>query len=249
MWRLAYCMIILLSGSSAYAQQPIIEINIVAPEIKPLIFLDKNGKVSGHIIDSLQQVTDNTHLKLNVNIVPWARALKQVINDDVDAVMPTLYTKERAEHLYYPSQALIKFYGSVIIKRVEDDFQFTDFSSIGTQKTIAKVRAMLLGAEFDDVHKNGHLKVVEVTQLEDALNMLMYKRVDLVVADGYVAKTILEQMGIVEKISIIAISEQEENSYIAFSKKFSERHDINKIMSLVNQYNKPEKYHGLLQDN
>lgn len=235
--------------TSAFAQQPIIEINIVAPEIKPLIFKDSNGKISGHIVDSLQQVTDNTHLKLKIDIVPWARALKQVINGDVDAVMPTLYTKERAEHLYYPTQALIKFYGSVIIKRVDDDFQFTDFSSIGTQRTIAKVRAMLLGSEFDDVYENGQLKVVEVTKIEDALNMLMHKRVDLVVADGYVAKTVLEQMDIVEKISTIAISDQQESSYIAFSKAFTNTHSINEIMGVINQYNNPDKYHRLLQDN
>jgi hypothetical protein len=53
-------------------------------------------------------------------------------------------------------------------------------------------------------------------------------------------------MSVENKTSVLNISKIVEPSYLAFSKKFLEKHDINKIMSIINQYNKPDSYQEIL---
>lgn len=223
-----------------------IPISIVAPELKPLIYRDYNGKNNGLIIDMLNKVNEDSTLNIKVTILPWARAMKQVMTGQADAIMPALYTKERSKSLTFPSEPLINFNGSVLIKRKDDDFVFTGFDDIKSKKSVAKVRAVLLGKPFERARNQNIVNVVEVTKLEDALNMLLLQRVDLVISDAYAATSVIKNMKIENKASIMEISKTAEPSYLAFSLSFSEKHDINEIMSIINQRNNPNSYQGLL---
>ena len=221
-------------------------INIVAPELKPLIYNNVDRKAEGLLVDTLKNVSKNSSLKINVTVLPWGRAILEVMNGKADAIMPALYTEERAQSLVFPDHQLINFYGSVLIKNIDDDFKFEGFEAITAKKTIAKVRAVLLGEHFDEAKDKGILNIAEVTKLEDALNMLLLKRVDLVVADGFAAYTSIKALGIEDKISIMPISTIAEPSFLAFSSQFSSKHDVNKIMSIINQFNNPDQYKQIL---
>jgi len=226
----------------AQANTANIELTIVAPELRPLIYTNKDGKVAGDIVESLKTVTEHSNLKINIEIIPWGRALEQVVRGDSDAIMPTIFTNQRAKVISYPNAPLINFNSSVIIKLAEDDFNFSNFNSIGKKRTIAKVRSVLLGKEFDESYKKGLLNIIEVSKIEDALNMLLFERVNLVVSDDIIARSAIDNMGIGDKVNRIYISKNQEPSYIAFSQKFSQKHDINHIMQIINQYNHPNNY-------
>ena len=162
-------------------------INIVAPELKPLIYRGEKGQSQGVMIDVLNEVSNKTILNIHVTVLPWARAMIQVLNGQVDAIMPAFYTKSRLEKLDFPEKALINFNGSVLIKRSNDKFEFTSFDDIQGIKAIAKVRAVLMREPFESAKNKSNLKIVEVRKLEDALNMLLLDRVDLVIADAHAA--------------------------------------------------------------
>ncbi|MDO6446799.1 transporter substrate-binding domain-containing protein [Colwellia sp. 1_MG-2023] len=221
-------------------------INIVAPELKPLIYNNVDKKAEGLLIDTLNEVSAQTSLKFNVTIMPWGRAMLEVKSGNADAIMPALYTEERAKYLVYPQQQLINFYGSVFIKNSHDKFEFTSFEEMKNKKTVAKVRAVLLGVQFDEAKNKGLIEIAEVTRLDDALNMLLLKRVDLVGTDGFAAYTSIQEMGIEDKIAVMSISTLEEPSFIAFSQSFSNKHDVNKIMLMINQFNNPNRYKEIL---
>jgi polar amino acid transport system substrate-binding protein len=223
-----------------------LSINIVAPELKPFIYNNVNKKAEGLLVETLTNVSKNSSLNINVTVLPWGRAMLEVMSGNADAIMPALYTEERAKSLVFPESQLINFYGSVLIKNIDDDFEFEDFEAIKQKKSVAKVRAVLLGEHFDKAKDNGALNIVEVTKLEDALNMLLVKRVDLVVADGFAAYTSIKGMGIEGKISVMSISSIAEPSFLAFSSQFSRKHDVNKVMSIINKFNNPEQYKQIL---
>ena len=223
-------------------------INIVAPELKPLIYNNVNKQAEGLLVDTLNKVSENSSLNFKVTVLPWGRAMLEVMSGNVDAIMPALYTKERARTLVFPEQQLVNFNGSVLIKRISDSYQFTSFDEIKTTKSIAKVRSVLLGEHFDSAKNKSNIKIVEVTKLSDALNMLLLERVDLVVADAYAAYAEIVNMEIKEQTSIMLISNITEPSYLAFSSQFALLHDVNEIMLLINQYNNPDSYQDILND-
>lgn len=225
-----------------------IVINIVAPELKPLVYNNVNKKAEGLLIETLSHVSKNSSLNIKVTVLPWGRAMLEVMSGNSDAIMPALYTEERAKSLVFPKQQLVHFNGSVLIKRISDDYQFTSFDDIKATKSIAKVRSVLMGEPFESAKNKSNIKIVEVTKLSDALNMLLLERVDLVVADAYAAYSEIVNMKIKEQTSIMLISQITEPSYIAFSTKFSHLHDVNEIMLIINQYNNPNSYKNILSD-
>ena len=223
-----------------------ITINIVAPELKPLIYNNVDRKAEGLLVDTLNQVSKNSSLNLNVTVLPWGRAMLEVKSGNSDAIMPALYTEERAKSLVFPKQKLISFYGSVLIKNIDDDFEFESFDVITKKKSIAKVRAVLLGENFDQAILKEKVNIAEVTKLEDALNMLLLKRVNLVAADSLAAYSSIKAMGIEDKVVIMPISNIAEPSFMAFSPQFSSKHDVNKVMSIINKFNNPDRYIKIL---
>lgn len=234
--------VIFLWCFSALAQSDTINLRIVAPEIKPLIYKNSENEVCGLIVDTLKEVSKNTNIQISVKISPWARALRQVNQGQSDAIMPALYTEERAQLITYPTEPLIHFYSSVIIKRKDDPFQYQSLSKIGSNKIIAKVRAMLIDKEFDQAYSKNQLNVVEVLTLDDALQMLLRGRVDLVVADSSLANTTISDMKIKDDVTRILLSDQWTPSYLAFAKEFAKKHDVNEIMTVINQFNNPGSY-------
>ncbi|MEW6990949.1 substrate-binding periplasmic protein [Colwelliaceae bacterium 6441] len=244
---LVMCSLNIQAQESISVTQPI-NINIVAPELKPLIYRSENGSVEGLIIDEIEQVNKNSHLNINVVLLPWARAMQRVIHGQADAIMPALYTEERAKLLKYPKSPIINFNGSVLIKRVKDDFNFTNFEAIKHKKSVAKVRAVLMGEAFEEAINKKILDIVEVTRIEDAVNMLLIERVDLAVADAFAAYAVIENMKIANQVVIMPISKDAEPSFVAFSRDFAEKYDINDIMTLINQYNNPSSYHKIIEE-
>lgn len=223
-----------------------IVINLVAPELKPLVYSNDKKVAEGLLIDALNEVSEQTPLKFNVIIMPWGRAMLEVKSGNADAIMPALYTEQRSKFLVYPEQQLVNFYGSVFIKNIDDKFEFSGFDAMKSKKSVAKVRAVLLGEQFDKAKNKGLLEVAEVNRLNDAFNMLLLDRVDMVVTDGFAAYSSIKEMDIEDRITVMPISTEEEPSFMAFSQRFSNIHDVNTIMFMVNQFNQPNSYKKIL---
>lgn len=240
--KIAVFLCSLLFSTTNFASDEVINIDVVAPEIKPLIYVDEKGDNAGLIIDSIEQINTQSKLKIHLRILPWARAMKQVLNKQADAILPALYTEERAKQLSFPSSPFINFSPPVLLKRSSDDFIFEGFDALSSKKSIAKVRAVLLGKSFNEALNKHLIDIVEVSRLEDAIQMLKLKRVDFVIADSFVHYT-LESMGSSDDISILKISNDIEPSFISFSKAFSNSNDINEIMAIINRYNNPDTYY------
>ena len=102
----------------------LIYISVASTEIPKMIYKDEQGRLQGSYIELLKKAEKFSHLKFKVHLMPWARALNEVKHNRLDAIMPALYSEERAEYLVYPKKSLFVFGNDVLIKRSNDTFEF-----------------------------------------------------------------------------------------------------------------------------
>lgn len=226
-------------------QEHIHKLAIAAPEIRPFIFKNEAGVNSGLLIDTIQRLNNSGKFNITVQIMPWARALKEVKNGRFDALMPAVYTSERTKYLSFPQFPLINFYGSEIFKRSNDDFVFQKVSLIDKSKVIVKVRSTMLETKVEQEFTDALIKFVEVTSLEDAINMLIKKHADLLVADSIIANSTIKKMSLSQQLEGFSLINGSDPSFLAFSKEYAKTHNVNALMQSINTINDPDSYHQL----
>jgi len=215
---------------------------IASPSSHPFIYQDKVGELQGVLVELFKQLELESDIKVQIHLIPWARALEEVKNSRYDALMPTMYTKERAEYLVYPEHELISFFDNVMLKRVEDDFEFTGIEKIPDNKVIAKVRSVSLGSEFDRKLSKRNLKIIEVLDTKTAILMLNQGKVDIVFSDYFLALSIIKQENIETNIAIQQLSNKAMPSYLAFSKRFAKHQNVNSVMNEIKRVLQSKKY-------
>ncbi|MFT7430086.1 MAG: polar amino acid transport system substrate-binding protein [Colwellia sp.] len=224
-------------------QQQVITLTIAAPEIRPFIYSNEKGENKGLLIETMNKLNTSGKFKISVTIMPWARALKAVEQGMFDALMPTVYTPERSFFLSFPQSPLINFYGSEIFKRADDNFVYQGIPIIDKSKILVKVRSTHVDSHLEEAFKDASITFFEATRLEDAFNMLIYGRVDLLVADSAIANTTIDNMAVNGQVEGFSLSDQVDSSFLAFSKQYSMSHDINEVMKEINMINDADSYH------
>lgn len=219
--------------------------SVASPSSKPLAYINEKEVPAGFFVEFFSLIKKETGINITIEIMPWARGMHEVKLGNYDALIPTLYTKEREEFITYPNEVLIDFY-TVLLKIRGDDLIVGSIADIGNEKLIAKKRAMSMGKAFDDAQSTGKINVIEVREHEHAIQMLALSRVDLVACVEYVCDSSLDNLNLNNKIDVIKISDSRLSSYLAFSKKYAEKHDVNKIMWRINQVKNTPEYHDLV---
>jgi len=229
---------------SAQVQVPI-KISIAAPVSAPFVYQDESGDNQGFLVELIELVNKSTELEIDISIMPWARAMHEVKVDHIDALMPTIYTKERAQYLTFPKLPILSF-NTVLLKRAEDNILVEDITTLGTEKVIVKIRDMSMGKTFDDAEKNAKINVIEVRGFDHAIQMLAQSRVDLVACVDYIAHSSLKRLNLIDKIDMLYFSDETTLAFFAFSSTFSANHDVNVIMNKINSVTDTSEYKALV---
>jgi ABC-type amino acid transport substrate-binding protein len=222
-----------------------LKLSVAAPSSAPFVFLDGQGEPQGLLVDFLYLVNKQTGSDISITVMPWVRGVHEVKFGQFDALMPTLYTKDREEFISYPDEALIEF-NTVLLKRRDDQSVINSVNEIGIKKVIAKKRAMSMGDVFDDAQRSGKINVKEVRDHEHAIQMLIHSRVDLVACFEYVSYHALNKLNLRDKIDVIKMPKSNFSTYLAFSKAYAQKHDINEIMQRINQVKLTPEYQVLI---
>jgi len=69
-------------------------ISIAAPLSAPFAYKDELGKPQGFLFELFALVEQETGLKTNITIMPWARGMHEVKINRINALMPTVDTEE-----------------------------------------------------------------------------------------------------------------------------------------------------------
>ncbi|MCW8834032.1 MAG: transporter substrate-binding domain-containing protein [Colwellia sp.] len=228
------------------AESSVLSFTVAAPSSKPFVYIGKQGNPQGLFVDFFSLIKKQTGINITINVMPWVRGMHEVKLGRYDALIPTLYTKEREEFITYPDESLIDFY-TVLLKRKGDDFTLNSIAEIGAKRIIAKKRAMSMGKAFDEAEHTGKINVLEVKEHEHAIQMLVLSRVDLVACVEYVCDSSLANLNVNDKVDVVKISDNRLPAYIAFSKAFANKHDINKLMQKINDVKNTSEYKTLVR--
>ena len=221
------------------------QLTIAAPISAPFVFNDEKGIPQGFLVELFALIKQQTGLKANIIVMPWARGLHEVQVGRINALMPTFYTDERARFLTYPKQPIIEF-NTVLLKRAQDNIVVDDITQLGTDKTIVKIRSMSMGKTFDDAEKAGQIKVIEVRDFDHALQMLAISRTDLVASVDYISNSSIRRLNLGNKITKLNFSNNKVPAYLAFSKDFSKKYDVNTLMMKINEVKQTLEYQVLV---
>lgn len=240
----AYLLSVLLVFTSfkLIAKEPFPEqITIAAPVSAPFVFKDEQGNPQGFLVELFALIQKKTGLKANISVMPWPRGLHEVQVGHINALMPTLYTDERVQFLTYPKLPIIGF-NTILLKRVQDNIVVNDITQLGTEKTIVKIRAMSMGKVFDDAEKAGQIKVIEVRDFDQAIQMLAMSRADLVACVDYISTSSIKRLNLRNLVTKLNFSKEKVPAYLAFSKDFSQKYDVNTLMMRINEVKKTMEY-------
>ena len=150
-------------------------------------FLDPESPSEGIVLEITRAAYKTQGYEVEMNFVPWARAINGVKEADYDVLLGTWYTKEREDFLLYSDAYLeneIKF-----IKRKEDPFEFTGMDSL-TGKNVGIVRGYGYGDNF--LHAT-NFRRPEGKNLLISIKKLVNDRIDLTLEDEIVARAMLQK--------------------------------------------------------
>jgi len=225
-------LLFLIMLPSVYASSKSVEVTVASPEIYPFTYLNNKNEVTGILADCLNNNT-NKKYTYNVVILPWARALQEVKSNRINAIMPAVYTEQRAEYLSYPNTPIIEFLSDVLVKKASSSF--TTFEDAKKQKKIiAKVRSKAISDDIKARVESAGLIILSINDPQTALKMLSQNRIDYFLGDPQIIKNIAKQAKIINEFSFITLSDKASPSFLAFSKHFANKHNINELMSDLN---------------
>ncbi|GLQ30817.1 transporter substrate-binding domain-containing protein [Litoribrevibacter albus] len=150
-------------------------------------FLDPDEPKQGISLELVRAAFATQGIEVQMNFVPWARAIKGVKEADYDILVSTWYTEERTKYLAYSDPYLenqIKF-----IKRKGDTFEYGGLDSLAG-KNVAVVRDYGYGDQF--LNHPG-FKRPEAKDLMTNIKKLVSSRVDLTLEDEIVARALINK--------------------------------------------------------
>lgn len=229
--KLLLATMLLLVAKTALTQERMI--TIATPEIKPYAYLDNNRQNQGLFVDYFEKVSEHEALKFNIIIMPWARAIEEVKQGRIDALLPTLYNKEREHFLIYPNQPFALLSQDVLIKRKDDPFTLDNTPNDTSQRILAKVRSMAVNKSFAKLAARPNIATFETKDISSALKMLKQRRIDLFITDRKIAENTINDLNMTSSLTILTLPGDKAPSYLTFSKAFASRHDVNQIMTQI----------------
>lgn len=181
-------------------------------------FVPHNGEhlpQQGYAIELVRQIFASQQQQIQIEFLPWPRALKQVQQGQAAAIVTLWYDSDRARYLNYPSPLYsnaIRFY-----QRKDKPIQFQQLAELAKQQLRL---GMVRGYSYHPAVRALPFEFVEVNSDLESLKMLALGRVDLVIAEQMVAEYLLqhELQSYQQQISSTGPLLETKPMYLAFAK-------------------------------
>lgn len=191
---------------------------IAGPDSFPAAYEDE-GKLTGYMVDVLQEAFRRLGLVIEVRLVPWARCLAEARAGRIDAIFPTQRTSDREQYLDFTNtpmfverQAFFARTGSVA-PSVSTPADYAELS-------LALVTGVSYGGAIDQALADGMLHLI--TRKEDALSLvrlLVGNRVLLIAAERQAVLGSAQKLKALQQIQELAPSIQSVPNFLAFTRQ------------------------------
>jgi len=199
---------------------------------EPHVYLDEEGIVRGISVDVVDRIFSRLNVAYEIRVIPWPRVLKEVQTGEADASLATSYTDERTEFLYYVEEGLnytsepfppyfVTVSDSVFFvrKQIKDAVIFDTPEEIVERGYRVGVISGFYSAE--KIYETGidPANVVEYFDTESGFQGLDGGVIDIYLQEKAVGFTVLNRMGLGERITAHPQSFFKNPQYVAFSKQ------------------------------
>ncbi|GAK50247.1 extracellular solute-binding protein family 3 [Candidatus Moduliflexus flocculans] len=186
---------------------------------KPYEFRQEK-ELTGYSVEVVQQVFKQMGIEISsLEIFPWARAEWMVFNGELDALFSVTKSQKREEACFFPSEALAQSDWVLFIRKSDvGQLKFDTLEDL-KGKQIGVVREHAYTPEFWEFLKR-EKNYEEVAADAQNFQKLAAHRVDYVVSEYAVGMSLLNELGLIDKIVALAESPlKRAELFIMFSKK------------------------------
>ena len=216
-------------------------ITLVTLEAPPLEYLE-NNKAKGINVDIVKEALKRIGYDVNIQFVPWKRALVLVKEGHVHGIIDASFTKERAIYLHYPKEEIYSESWYAFKKKSMDLTLDKDFSN-AKNITLGISRGFVYGGKIQEAIDNNMFKFLDETHNNELNIKKVYAgRFDMFIG---VKKTILnlaKKIGYEDKISIVKMTGTDDDyllssskTYLAFSKEKVSQKTVNDFSKMLLQ--------------
>lgn len=193
-----------LNLSSAFADEPPVTLKVATD-------MEKEG---GALVELTIAAFKRAGYNVDIQYLPWKRALEKSLAGDFDVLLGVYYTKERELLLAY-SEPIGKL-DLCLVKRSGDDIRFTTLEDLKPYP-IGLVRGAAVSPEFDHAART-FLNIEYVSILEYNIRKLLNHRIDLFVDKNFMVQKIIREKypDSIAKVDILSPPLQSMGFYNAF---------------------------------
>ena len=149
-------------------------INVVFSSEKKVKFLTDPEKIGGYLIEITKAAYEKVGYSVEIEYVPWARALSLVMEGKSEAILGAYFNEERAKKLYYSD--VLATSELVFFKLKTSNINYKEISDLKKYK-IGVIRDAIFTKEFDEAD---YLSKDESSDYLTNIKKLFAERVDLV---------------------------------------------------------------------
>ena len=233
-------ILLFLCSFSVYSKTKLV--TVVYP---PYVTLEQ-GRAGGIAIKLVKRVFEKLGQPLQINIVPFTRAMDQTRSGEFDGMFPVFKTPEREEFASYMTEMLfdqdIVIMGKKVSKKIWNRDTFENVS-------LCLVDGFSYGELMDQMLKYHKFKAVErVSAPIQCLRLLMTNKVDFWVHNEYGARYLLLRQRARDHIYIRMPPVDSVPSYLAFIKGDMPQENARKINYMLGEMKRTGEYNQLIDD-
>jgi polar amino acid transport system substrate-binding protein len=225
-WILLFFLLYPLTGRG----NPVEKLNFVTLEYPPLSYTDPaNQQIKGIAVNKIREISKALGIEANIEIQPWARALKSVKYGQHDGIFTIFRNPERELFLFFTKQIFVPqdvtFY--VRSDSLLQDIEILDLKQLKDFK-LGVVSTISYGKSFDTLRE--HFDLHTSNNIQTAFKMLATNRVDLVPSNVYTGDYVLSKTPLLlDQIKRMGTPFESVPSYIAFTKRKPELETIRNV--------------------
>ena len=152
-------------------------------------FVNSSGD-PGISVDIVSAALATQGHQLEMKIMPWSRAMNEVKNANIDLLVATWFTEERATYLHYSDHYAINQVKFITL--ASDRFEYQGLDSL-SGKSVGIARGYGYG---DDFSSAANFRRPEANDLIANLKKLATKRIDMTLDDEIVARAQMAENGL-----------------------------------------------------
>lgn len=199
--RLLLLLLLLLlirapSPVAAEEDQPLI---IDSPESHPYAWRE-DGRMTGLFHDLVTEAFRRAHRKVEIRLIPWARAMEEVRQGRADGMFVVYKTPERERDFAFPEEPLTNLRERIFVRR-KARFEFIeDFSNFDGRR-VGMLNYTVHGPKLSQaLEMRRVLSEVSANSYESLVDMLASDRLDIAIGvDDAIIDAVLSQ-GLADKI-------------------------------------------------